>query len=146
MHEHRFRAHSAVGNQHSALGQAAHQIHHRWACRTLFFQVGLLTTIGLSAKNAILIVEFAKESFEKGMNLVEAAKYAAAQRLRPIRSPLGTFPSVELTPVAVHLTVVFMGDKSPKATSKAAAQKQAKAAAASQKKNDVASAKQVPKK
>jgi multidrug efflux pump len=50
----------------------------------VFFQVGLLTTIGLSAKNAILIVEFAKENFEKGMNLIEAAKHAAAQRLRPI--------------------------------------------------------------
>src|ERR1700732_2184492 len=50
----------------------------------VFFQVGLLTTIGLSAKNAILIVEFAKENFEKGMNLVEAAKHAATQRLRPI--------------------------------------------------------------
>ena len=50
----------------------------------VFFQVGLLTTIGLSAKNAILIVEFAKENVEKGMNLVEAAKHAAAQRLRPI--------------------------------------------------------------
>jgi multidrug efflux pump len=50
----------------------------------VFFQVGLLTTIGLSAKNAILIVEFAKENFEKGMNLVEAAEHAAAQRLRPI--------------------------------------------------------------
>jgi multidrug efflux pump len=50
----------------------------------VFFQVGLLTTIGLSAKNAILIVEFAKENFEKGMNLVEASKHAAAQRLRPI--------------------------------------------------------------
>jgi len=61
-------------------------------------------------------------------------------------SPLGTFPSVELTPVAVHLSIASMGDKSPKATSKAAAQKQAKAAAASQKKKDVASAKRVPKK
>ena len=61
-------------------------------------------------------------------------------------SPVGTFPSVELTPVAVHLSLVPMGDKSPKATSKAAAQKQAKAAAASQKKKDVASAKHVPKK
>jgi hypothetical protein len=60
--------------------------------------------------------------------------------------PLGTFPSVELTPVAVQLSIVFMGDKSPKATSKAAAQKQVKAAAASQKKKDIASAKQVPKK
>ena len=46
----------------------------------------------------------------------------------------------------MHFSIVFMGDKSPKATSKAAAQKQAKAAAASQKKKDVASAKQVPKK
>ena len=61
-------------------------------------------------------------------------------------SQLGTFPSAELTPVAVHFSIVFMGDKSPKATSKVAAQKQAKAAAASQKKKEVASAKQVPKK
>jgi hypothetical protein len=61
-------------------------------------------------------------------------------------SPSGTFPAAELTPVAVRLSVVFMGDKSPKATSKQAAQKQAKAAAASQKKKDAASARQVPKK
>jgi multisubunit Na+/H+ antiporter MnhC subunit len=52
----------------------------------------------------------------------------------------------ELTPAAVHLSVLFMGDKSPKATSKQAAQKQAKVAAANQKKKDAASAKQVPKK
>jgi multidrug efflux pump len=50
----------------------------------VFFQVGLLTTIGLSAKNAILIVEFAKENFEQGMDLVEATVRAAHQRLRPI--------------------------------------------------------------
>jgi hydrophobe/amphiphile efflux-1 (HAE1) family protein len=50
----------------------------------VFFQVGLLTTIGLSAKNAILIVEFAKENFEQGMDLVEATVHAAHQRLRPI--------------------------------------------------------------
>ena len=50
----------------------------------VFFQVGLLTTIGLSAKNAILIVEFAKENFEQGMGLVEATVRAAHQRLRPI--------------------------------------------------------------
>jgi multidrug efflux pump len=50
----------------------------------VFFQVGLLTTIGLSAKNAILIVEFAKENFESGMGLVEATVRAAHQRLRPI--------------------------------------------------------------
>ena len=50
----------------------------------IYFQVGLLTTIGLSAKNAILIVEFAKENFDRGMELLEAATDAARQRLRPI--------------------------------------------------------------
>jgi multidrug efflux pump len=50
----------------------------------VFFQVGLLTTVGLSAKNAILIVEFAKENFDRGLNLVEATLDAARQRLRPI--------------------------------------------------------------
>jgi multidrug efflux pump len=50
----------------------------------VFFQVGLLTTVGLSAKNAILIVEFAKENHERGMGLVEATVAAARQRLRPI--------------------------------------------------------------
>lgn len=48
----------------------------------VYFQVGLLTTIGLSAKNAILIVEFAKELYDKGMGLGEAVVEAA--RLRPI--------------------------------------------------------------
>jgi len=50
----------------------------------IYFQVGLLTTIGLSAKNAILIVEFAKENFDRGMDLIAAATDAARQRLRPI--------------------------------------------------------------
>ena len=50
----------------------------------VYFQVGLLTIAGLSAKNAILIVEFAKENYEKGMGLVESAVHAARQRLRPI--------------------------------------------------------------
>ncbi|MGB8842666.1 MAG: efflux RND transporter permease subunit, partial [Aliidongia sp.] len=50
----------------------------------VYFQVGLLTTIGLSAKNAILIVEFAKENFDRGMGLAEAATEAARERLRPI--------------------------------------------------------------
>jgi multidrug efflux pump len=49
-----------------------------------YFQVGLLVTIGLAAKNAILIVEFAKESFDHGMDVVEAVVHAAKQRLRPI--------------------------------------------------------------
>ncbi len=50
----------------------------------VYFQVGLLTTVGLAAKNAILIVEFAKEHYEQGASLVEAAVHAARQRLRPI--------------------------------------------------------------
>jgi hydrophobe/amphiphile efflux-1 (HAE1) family protein len=50
----------------------------------VFFQVGLLTTVGLSAKNAILIVEFAKENHDRGMELIEATVHAARQRLRPI--------------------------------------------------------------
>src|SRR5579859_1809788 len=50
----------------------------------VFFQVGLLTTVGLSAKNAILIVEFAKANVEHGMGLMEATISAARQRLRPI--------------------------------------------------------------
>ncbi|WP_263139683.1 efflux RND transporter permease subunit [Pseudomonas sp. RIT-PI-AD] len=50
----------------------------------VFFQVGLLTTIGLAAKNAILIVEFAKELQEQGKGLVEAAVEACRMRLRPI--------------------------------------------------------------
>ena len=50
----------------------------------VYFQVGLLTTIGLSAKNAILIVEFAKANFEAGKSLIDAAVTAARERLRPI--------------------------------------------------------------
>jgi multidrug efflux pump len=50
----------------------------------VFFQVGLLTTVGLSAKNAILIVEFAKSLHEHGKGVVEAAIEAARMRLRPI--------------------------------------------------------------
>lgn len=50
----------------------------------VYFQVGVLTTIGLTAKNAILIVEFAKELYEKGMNLIDATVKACEMRLRPI--------------------------------------------------------------
>ncbi len=50
----------------------------------VYFKVGLLTTVGLTAKNAILIVEFAKTLHESGMNLQEAVLSAASQRLRPI--------------------------------------------------------------
>ncbi len=50
----------------------------------VYFQVGLLTTIGLASKNAILIVEFAKDLQERGQGLVEATLEASRQRLRPI--------------------------------------------------------------
>ncbi|WP_061026798.1 efflux RND transporter permease subunit [Bradyrhizobium sp. CCH5-F6] len=50
----------------------------------VYFQVGLLTTIGLASKNAILIVEFALEQIAAGRSLVEATLHAARQRLRPI--------------------------------------------------------------
>ena len=50
----------------------------------VFFKVGMITVIGLSAKNAILIVEFAKQLREEGQGLVEAVVTAARLRLRPI--------------------------------------------------------------
>ena len=65
----------------------------------IYFQVGLLATMGLAAKNGILIVEFAKELEEQGMELVEATLEAAKLRLRPILMTslaflLGVFPLV----------------------------------------------------
>lgn len=57
----------------------------------VYFQVGLLMTIGLAAKNAILIVEFAKNNFEQGMRAYEAAYQAAVQRFRPILMTSLTF-------------------------------------------------------
>lgn len=55
-----------------------------WKMNDVYFQVGLLTTIGLASKNAILIVEFAKDLVAQGVGLVEAAITAARMRLRPI--------------------------------------------------------------
>ncbi|WP_047129021.1 efflux RND transporter permease subunit [Xanthomonas arboricola] len=55
-----------------------------WKMNDVYFQVGLLTTIGLASKNAILIVEFAKELHESGKSLIESALEAARMRLRPI--------------------------------------------------------------
>ena len=50
----------------------------------IYFQIGLLVLIGLTAKNAILIVEFAAQKMEEGMSAFDAAVEAAALRLRPI--------------------------------------------------------------
>lgn len=50
----------------------------------VYFQVALLTTVGLSSKNAILIVEFAKTLYEDGMSLFDATMEAVRMRLRPI--------------------------------------------------------------
>jgi multidrug efflux pump len=50
----------------------------------IYFQIGLVTLIGLAAKNAILIVEFATQNVDKGMDVATAAIEAARQRFRPI--------------------------------------------------------------
>ena len=50
----------------------------------VYLQVAFLTTVGLAAKNAILIVEFAKEQYENGEDLMTAVSNAASQRFRPI--------------------------------------------------------------
>ena len=52
--------------------------------RDIYFQVAMLTTIGLASKNAILIVEFAKEYVEAGQNVIDATLHAVRDRLRPI--------------------------------------------------------------
>lgn len=52
--------------------------------RDVYFQVAMLTTIGLSSKNAVLIIEFALANLKSGMNLVEATLGAIRDRLRPI--------------------------------------------------------------
>ncbi|WP_191060264.1 efflux RND transporter permease subunit [Geminicoccus harenae] len=66
----------------------------------VFFQVGLLTTIGLSAKNAILIVEFAKDLNEAGKSLMDATLEAARMRLRPILMTSLAF-GLGVTPLAI---------------------------------------------
>lgn len=66
----------------------------------VYFRVGLLTTIGLAAKNAILIVEFAIERQTAGIGLVEATLEAARQRLRPILMTSLAF-ILGVTPLAI---------------------------------------------
>jgi multidrug efflux pump len=67
-----------------ALFGAALAVLLRGLTNDLYFQVGLITLIGLSAKNAILIVEFAAENVRSGMRALDAALLAAKQRFRPI--------------------------------------------------------------
>jgi hydrophobe/amphiphile efflux-1 (HAE1) family protein len=50
----------------------------------IYFQIGLVTLMGMAAKNAILIVEFAKVQVDKGTDVIEAATHAAKMRFRPI--------------------------------------------------------------
>ena len=50
----------------------------------IYFQIGFLTVVGLSAKNSILIVEFAKDLYQEGQELLEATRHAVRMRLRPI--------------------------------------------------------------
>ena len=56
----------------------------RGMANDVYFQIGLLTVLGLTTKNAILIVQFAVQNREKGMGLLEATSAAAKTRLRPI--------------------------------------------------------------
>ncbi|MFV0681469.1 efflux RND transporter permease subunit [Ottowia sp.] len=56
----------------------------RFMPNDVYFQIGLITVIGLSAKNAILIVEFAKDLQAEGMSVVQSALHAAKLRFRPI--------------------------------------------------------------
>ncbi|MUG78555.1 efflux RND transporter permease subunit [Commensalibacter melissae] len=64
---------------------AAAAVYLRGIDNDIYFQVGLLTTVGLAAKNAILIVEFAKEHYDTGTKtLEESAIMAARERIRPI--------------------------------------------------------------
>jgi len=57
---------------------------HRELANDVYFQIGLLTTLGLTTKNAILIVQFAKARVEEGMGLIEATLEGARLRFRPI--------------------------------------------------------------
>ncbi len=58
--------------------------HLRGMPNGVYFKIGLLTIMGLSAKNAILVIEFAKEDFDRGKSLIDSALHAVRQRLRPI--------------------------------------------------------------
>jgi multidrug efflux pump len=94
-------------------------VHMRSYAYDIYTQIGIVTLIGLAAKNAILIVEFAKDSHEQGKSIREAALEAAHLRLRPILMTsfafiLGVFPLVVATGASSAArrslgTVVFGG-------------------------------------
>jgi len=70
-----------------------------WTTINIYSQVGFITLVGLIAKNAILIVEFARQMQQKGMSKLEAIKESAATRLRPVlmttgATVMGHFPLV----------------------------------------------------
>jgi multidrug efflux pump len=67
-----------------ALAGALTAVLFRGMNNDIYFQIGLITLIGLAAKNAILIVEFASQKMEEGMPIAEAALEAARLRFRPI--------------------------------------------------------------
>ena len=74
----------------------------------IYFQIGLVTLIGLAAKNAILIVEFAKIQVDSGVEVVKAALHAARMRFRPIlmttlAALLGALPLMLSTGVGAEL-------------------------------------------
>ena len=73
-----------------------------WTTINIYSQVGFITLVGLIAKNAILIVEFARQMQAKGMSKLEAIKESAATRLRPVlmttgATVIGHFPLVLVT-------------------------------------------------
>jgi len=86
-----------------------------WLARSeldVFSQIGLIMVIGLSAKNAILIVEFAKQEHERGASLVDAALSGARVRLRPILMTafafiLGVLPLVMSTGAGANSRVIL---------------------------------------
>jgi HAE1 family hydrophobic/amphiphilic exporter-1 len=78
----------------------------------VFVQIGLVMLIGLSAKNAILIVEFAKEEYERGKSVTDAALDAARLRLRPILMTafafiLGVVPLILSSGAGAHARVLL---------------------------------------
>jgi len=78
----------------------------------VFVQIGLVMLIGLSAKNAILIIEFAKEEYEQGKSITDAALAAAKLRLRPILMTafafiLGVVPLILSSGAGAHARILL---------------------------------------